>query len=98
MNNEYEINDESWQAAKDIIIESVLSGNFSKNYEIAKGDFEYGLEERHGPNQEESIVEIVHSRRKLGGANNVSIQHFLRVIPFRGTCCLYSFVLHSKCR
>ena len=58
MNNEHKIDDDEWQSAKDIIVESVLGGKYSKNYEVAKADFKYGLEERDGPNQDESVVDI----------------------------------------
>jgi hypothetical protein len=58
MNTELEIGDERWQMARDIIVESVISGNFPKKYEAAKSDFEYGLEERDGPNHDESVVDI----------------------------------------
>ncbi len=56
MKTKMEISDKSWQAAKDIIVESVISGIFKKKYEVAKNDFEYGLEERDQPNHDESIV------------------------------------------
>ena len=58
MAREYEIDDESWQTAKDTIVECVLGGNNSKDLDDAKRSFEWGLEERDGPDQEESVVEI----------------------------------------
>jgi hypothetical protein len=58
MNNDFEISDEALQTAIDVIVHAMLNEKFAKNFEPAKGDFEYGLEERGGPNQDESVVDI----------------------------------------